>query len=144
MQRLALLILVSSLVACHQAPASQNAAPAAAELRTIESVSQQPVPLDPPPMLVDEMPPPKPKVMPWQTATPIVFTAEDDKVRSSLPFTPAIAMDPLDGSKISIRAATPTFDYKGKIYYFSSEENKRVFTANPEAAIKSGNTFTKL
>ena len=80
--------------------------------------------------------------MPWETPTPIVFSAADEKVRAELPFSPAIAMDPIDGSKISIRAATPTFEYKGKIYYFSNEANKRTFTANPEGILKGG--FTKL
>ncbi|HEX7155501.1 MAG TPA: YHS domain-containing protein [Thermoanaerobaculia bacterium] len=143
MQRFLLLILVSgSIVACRQAPpASQQAS---VQVRTIDSVQPRPVVLEPPPMLSDEAPPPKPKAMPWETPTPIVFTPEDDKVRSELPFTPAIAMDPLDGSKISIRASTPTFEYKGKIYYFSSEANKRTFVANPEGTIKAGNTFTKL
>jgi len=89
-------------------------------------------------MLHDEAPPPKPKAMPWETPAPIVFSPEDEKLRASLPFTPAIAMDPVDGSKISIRASTPTFEYKGKIYYFSNEMNKRVFTANPEHALKGG------
>jgi YHS domain-containing protein len=47
-------------------------------------------------------------------------------------------MDPVDGSKISMRATTPTFEYKGKIYYFSNEENKRTFMANPEQYLKGG------
>ncbi|MBK5260099.1 MAG: YHS domain-containing protein [Thermoanaerobaculia bacterium] len=47
-------------------------------------------------------------------------------------------MDPIDGSKITIRATTPTVEYKGKIYYFSSEANKKQFDANPEAVLKGG------
>jgi YHS domain-containing protein len=80
--------------------------------------------------------------MPWETPAPIVFSPEDEKLRASLPFTPAIAMDPVDGSKISIRATTPTFEHKGKIYYFSSEANRRMFVSNPEGALKGA--FTKL
>jgi len=91
-------------------------------------------------MLSDEAPPPKPKALPSETPTPIVFSADDEQVRASLPFTPAIAMDPIDGDKISIRAATPTFEYKGKLYYFSNEANKRMFAANPELALKGGYT----
>jgi YHS domain-containing protein len=87
---------------------------------------------------MDEAPPPKPKLLPWETATPIVFSPEDEKLRSSLPFTPAIAMDAVDGSKISMLAATPTFEYKGKIYYFTNEANKRIFMANPEQFTKGG------
>ena len=98
--------------------------------------------IDPPPMLSDEAPPPKPKALPWETPKAVVFSPEDEQVRASLPFSPAIAMDPIDGSKISIRAATPTFEYKGKVYYFSSEANKRIFMGNPEHALKDG--FMKL
>jgi YHS domain-containing protein len=123
------------LAACDSGPqASQQDG----RIETIHNVAPIPAPLNPPPMLQDEAPPPKPKALPWQTVTPIVFSPEDEKVRAGLPFTPAIAMDPIDGSKISIRAATPTFEYKGKIYYFSSEENKRTFTGNPEAVLKGG------
>lgn len=111
-------------------------------MRTINDVAPQPAKLEPPPMLTDEAPPPKPKALPWETPTPIVFSPEDEKLRASLPFTPAIAMDPVDGSKLSIRATTPTFEYKGKIYYFSSEENKRAFMANPEAHLTG--KFTRL
>jgi len=105
---------------------------------TINSVPPRPAPLEQPPMLQDEAPPPKPKAMQWETPKPIVFTPEDEKVRASLPFSPAIAMDPIDGSKISMRATTPTYEYKGKIYYFSNEANKRLFMGNPEQALKGG------
>jgi YHS domain-containing protein len=111
-------------------------------MQTISSVPARPAPLEQPPMLIDEAPPPKPKALPWETPKPIVFTAEDDKVRAALPFSPAIAMDPIDGDKISIRADTPTFEYKGKIYYFSSEASKKMFESNPEHALKGG--FMKL
>ena len=111
-------------------------------MRTIDNTPPRPAVLEPPPMLTDEAPPPKPKAMPWETPTPIVFTPEDEKVRASLPFSPAIAMDPIDGSKISIRASTPTTEYKNKIYYFSNETNKRTFLSNPELALKDG--FMKL
>ena len=90
------------------------------------------------PMLQDEAPAPKPKALPWETPTPIVFSPEDEKLRASLPFSPAIAMDPIDGGKISIRATTPIFEYKGKIYYFTNEENRRAFAANPEQYLKGG------
>ena len=139
--RRTLIFAVILAAACDSAPPSQTSAQRA-ELRTIDSTPPHPAPLDPPPTLNDEAPPPKPKTMPWETPTPIVFSAADEKVRAELPFSPAIAMDPIDGSKISIRAATPTFEYKGKIYYFSNEANKRTFTANPEGILKGG--FTKL
>jgi YHS domain-containing protein len=139
MRRLLLLLSCVALAACDSAPPPRPQSRAsAADIQTITTVVPKPVPLDPPPMLEDEAPPPKPKLMPWQTATPIVFSPEDERVRASLPFTPAIAMDPIDGSKISIRANTPTFEYKGKIYYFANEANKRTFMADPERALKGG------
>jgi YHS domain-containing protein len=129
------------LASCDATPAAQaDATPADAV--SIDSTPMRPAILEPPPMLQDEAPPPKPKAMPWETPKPIVFTPEDEKLRASLPFSPAIAMDPVDGSKISIRATTPTAEYKGKIYYFSSETNKQMFMGNPEAALKGG--FMKL
>jgi YHS domain-containing protein len=47
-------------------------------------------------------------------------------------------MDPIDGSKITIRASTPIFEYKGRIYYFQTEANKQQFASNPEAVLKGG------
>jgi YHS domain-containing protein len=124
--------------ACDDAPsATRDVAEAGAV--SINTVAPHPAPLPPPPMLSDEAPPPKPKpINQWDRPEPIIFSAEDEKVRGALPFSPAIAMDPIDGSKISIRAITPTFEYKGKIYYFSNEENKRTFAADPAAALKGG------
>ncbi len=131
----ALLLLMS----CDTGEPQRAQAPGVA---TINTVVPKPAPLPPPPMLSDEAPPPKPKAMPWETPKAIVFTPEDEKVRASLPFSPAIAMDPIDGSKISITAKTPLFEYKGKIYYFSNEANKQLFAGNPDAALKGG--FMKL
>jgi YHS domain-containing protein len=124
------------LMACDAAtPTRQQGAGVA----TINTVTPQAAQLEPPPMLQDEAPPPKPKPLhQWHTPEPIVFTPEDEKVRAALPFTPAIAMDPIDGSKISITATTPTYEYKNKIYYFSNEANKRTFMASPEQALKGG------
>lgn len=129
---LAALILVA---ACDSAPPAS----AGAEVQTIASVPPTPAPLQPPQVLEDEAPMPKPKPLhQWHVPEPIILSPEDEKVRNSLPFTPAIAMDPIDGSKISIRATTPTYEHKGKIYYFSTEENRRAFIANPEAGLKGG------
>jgi YHS domain-containing protein len=141
MKRLALVLPALAALACSQ-PATPAAQKAQAEMRTINDVPPRPAKLVPPPMLTDEAPPPKPKALPWETPTPIVFSPEDEALRASLPFTPAIAMDPVNGNKISIRAATPTFEYKGKIYYFEDEANKRAFTANPPAYLTG--KFTKL
>lgn len=135
MRRFALLVLALTPLACSDAP--QQGASASAQMRTIHSVPPQPAPLDPPPMLQDEAPPPKPKALPWETPKPIIFSPEDEKLRANLPFTPAIAMDPIDGDKISIRATTPTFEYKGRIFYFSSEANRQQFMASPDQYLKS-------
>jgi len=131
-----------ALAACDAGPGSSSQANASAGIATINSMPPQPAPLQGPPMLQDEAPPPKPKVMPWETPKPIVFSPEDEKLRASLPFSPAIAMDPIDGSKISMLSTTPTFEYKGKIYYFQNEENRKIFMGNPEQALKGG--FMKL
>lgn len=133
-------LLVSGIVllaACDSAP--QRPAQSS-EIQTIhQAAAQPPAPLNPPPMLMDEAPPPKPKPLhQWDRPEPVILSPDDERVRAALPFTPAIAMDPIDGSKISIRAATPTFEYKGKIYYFSSEENRSAFKANPEQYLKGG------
>lgn len=136
------LLFAAVLAAACNNPDARIAAQQKAEMRTINDVAPQPAKLEPPPMLTDEAPPPKPKALPWETPTPIVFSPEDEKLRASLPFTPAIAMDPIDGSKLSIRAATPTWEYKGKIYYFSSQENMNAFKSNPQAYLTG--KFTKL
>ena len=133
---------VIALAACDAAPPPKAQQAATPGVATIDTIVPRPAQLDPPPMLSDEAPPPKPKAMPWESPKPIVFTPEDEKLRASLPFTPAIAMDPIDGSKISIHATTPTFEYKGKVYYFSNEVNRRLFMGNPESALKGG--FMKL
>jgi YHS domain-containing protein len=141
MKRISVVVLALTLAACDSAPRTTQTA--SAQVQTIHSMPAQPAQLNPPPMLQDEAPPPKPKPLhQWDIPEPIIFSPEDEKLRAGLPFTPAIAMDPIDGGKISIRATTPTFEHKGKIYYFSSEANKQQFAANPDAILKGG--FTKL
>ena len=128
---------------CNRSAAPQaQAAAAQTDIRTIDTVDRRAIVLDPPAVLTDEAPPPKPKSLPWETAVPIVFTPEDEKLRASLPFTPAIAMDPVDGNKISIRASTPTVEYKGRVYYFANEAHKKQFVANPDEFMKG--SFSRL
>ncbi len=103
-------------------------------MKTIHNTPPAAAPIEPPPILVDDAPSPKPP----RKEIAATLSPEDEKLRAALPFTPAIAMDPIDGSKISIRATTPTFEHKGRIYYFSSEANRRTFMANPEAVLKGG------
>jgi YHS domain-containing protein len=106
------------------------------EMRTIDSTNVRPATIDAPPMLTDEAPPPKTATNLAQADAPPPPTAQDEAMRAALPFAPAIAMDAVDGSKISIRASTPTVEYKNKLYYFSSEDHKRTFQANPEQYTK--------
>ena len=106
------------------------------EMQTIESSNVRPAPIDPPPMLTDEAPPVKTVTGLAQANAPPPPTAQDEALRASLPFSPAIAMDPIDGSKISIRASIPTVEYKNKLYYFANEDHKRTFMANPEQYTK--------
>ena len=87
-------------------------------------------------MLTDEAPPIKTVTGLAQADAPPPPTPQDEALRASLPFAPAIAMDPVDGSKISIRASIPTVEYKNKLYYFANEDHKRTFVANPEQYTK--------
>jgi len=142
MKRLLPLLFIP-LAACSQSGKSGPAqSSTASEMRTIDNVDTKPVVIDPPPMLADEGgAAPKPHAPIPGTEAP-VLSEKDEQVRSSLPFAPAIAMDPVDGSKISIRADTPTVQTKARLYYFSSEDNKRQFLANPDEFTKGA--FSKL
>lgn len=139
MRPLALLIAVSLVAACgggSRRVATVRARNTTTDIKTIDNSDIRPAPIDPPPMLTDEAPPPKVAANVAQADAPPPPTAQDEALRAALPFAPAIAMDGVDGSKISIRASTPTIEYKNKLYYFSSEDNKRKFVANPEQYTK--------
>ncbi len=129
-----LCVFVVLVTACHQAPAAKQTA-VQTDVHTIESSDPRPVIIDPPPMLSDEAAAPKPKNA-VEAANAAPLTEKDEAVRAGLPFAPAIAMDPVDGSKISIRANTPTLEYKGRVFYFRSPENKATFLANPDQYMK--------
>jgi YHS domain-containing protein len=134
---LAALSLAVIVAACRPASRADNPKPQArAEMQTIDSGNVRPAKIDAPPMLTDEAPPPKTATNLAQADAPPPPTAQDEAMRAALPFAPAIAMDAVDGSKISIRASTPTTEYKNKLYYFSSEDHKRTFLANPEQYTK--------
>lgn len=138
MKRASLLLIILFIAACGR-QVTQPAAHAQ-QMRTIETTDPRPAVLDPPPVLGDEAPLPKPKTVGSEEAVPL--TQQDEEVRAGLPFAPAIAMDAVDGSKISIRADTPRVELKNRIYYFSNEEHKRAFQANPEEFLKGA--FSKL
>lgn len=119
-----------------KAPSGGNQPKPNTGMRTIDSANVQLAPIDPPPMLSDEAPPVKTVTGLAQADAPPPPTPQDEALRASLPFSPAIAMDPVDGSKISIRASIPTVEYKNKLYYFANEDHKRTFLANPEQYTK--------
>lgn len=135
---LLLLTLLAALTAgCGSKAQARAARPRnATEMRTIDTADLRPTAIDPPPMLTEEAPPVKKLANVAQADAPPPPTAQDEALRASLPFSPAIAMDPIDGSKISIRASIPTLEYKNKLYYFANEDNKREFAANPEQYTK--------
>ena len=132
MKRIAILLLLAA--ACRQGTPAARPRPKV-EMRTLDSADTKPAVVEPPPVLTDEAPPPKPHdAVAAQNQIPL--TEADEQMRARLPFAPAIALDPVDGSKISIRANTPTVEFKNHIYYFSSEENKRTFVASPQQFLK--------
>jgi YHS domain-containing protein len=141
MKRIAPLLLLPVALACGQSGKPAQSA-GAVQMRTIDNVDTRPVVIDAPPVLTDEGgAAPKPHAPIPGTEAP-VLSEQDEQVRAALPFAPAIAMDPVDGSKISIRADTPTVQTKTRLFYFSSEANKQQFLANQEEYLK-GN-FSKL
>jgi len=132
-----LLIVCIAAAACSEKEVKTSAKSArASHLQTIESEQPRSAPLQPPPMLTDEAPPPKSTINLAQSDAPPPPTPQDEAVRNALPFSPAIALDPVDGQKISIRATTPTLEIKGRVFYFSSEANKSAFAANPQSYLK--------
>jgi YHS domain-containing protein len=136
MKRLAVIASVLSLVACTRSAPRQRTARKAPDVQTIDSSVPTPAVLEPPPVLTDEGPALKPVGGLLSADAPPPPTPQDEALRASLPFAPAIALDPVDGSKISIRANTPSFEYKGHIYYFALEKNKRTFAASPDQYLK--------
>src|SRR5436305_8264617 len=104
-------------------------------MHTIDSTDPRPAVMQPPPVLPDEAPAPKPLNLAPNQEVP-VLTPQDEHVRAQLPFAPAIALDPVDGLKVSIRATTPMVEYKNHLFYFSSEGNKRIFMAGPDQYLK--------
>lgn len=125
--------------ACQQNPPAPEIGE---ELKTIDDSPLQAMVIDPPPTTVPQ--PLETKVADGEekkkpTVTPPPNTTSNDEMlqhKINLPFAPAIAMDPVDGGKVSIRIDTPIMEYKNKIYYFTSDANRRAFAANPEQYVK--------
>lgn len=133
-------LAVIALAACGD-PAPQQIV----EMQTIENTPLRAVPTATDPTLEDfipEVPLPLEPVVPEEEETegdetttnpdegPEVKTREPVSIR--LPFAPPIAMDPVDGQKVSITAQTPTVEYKGRIYYFNDTANRAAFVRSPQ------------
>ena len=118
----------------------------AQDIRTIENSEMQSIPIESLPVIREE----SMELQPTQTetvdggkkprprATPVDKEGREKELQSKmeLPFAPLIAMDPVDGSKVSIRVETPTAEYKDRLYYFSTNENRRAFEADEEKFLK--------
>jgi YHS domain-containing protein len=102
--------------------------------QTIENTQPASLPVEEPPTVKEEVPLMIPK---YATPQEIEQIRAQAKMKVELPFSPAIAIDPVDGSKVSIRSNTPVTEYKKKLYYFSSEANKHTFAASPEQYAKA-------
>src|SRR5687767_6917889 len=95
------------------------------EIRTIENTPVVLAGLEPPPTVEEQSALPKAQPAEGETK-PSPKTPQSDAellAKMALPFAPAIAMDPVDGSKISISTTTPVIEYRNKLYYFSSTKN---------------------
>lgn len=128
----AAVLLALAAAGCDQGPAPRQQA---VEVQTIENAPPRLSAADPPRTLEERSLParpavPQPRTSATDTAPP---TPEEEMMaKTNLPFTPLIAMDPVDGSKVSITPQTPVISYKDRWYYFSSPANKAAFRANPE------------
>ena len=118
-------------IACTKSTAATRRAATNTDVQTIDNTDVRPTIMQPPPVLTDEGPAPKPKTDVTSPDAPPPPTPQDEALRASLPFAPAIALDPVNGAKISIRANTLTYEYKGRIFYFSTEDSRRQFIASP-------------
>ena len=131
---IAAIAIVALAASCGQG--RRRAAPQPSSVKTIDNVPPEPRVIDPPPTLAEEGPEIKQTAGLAQPDAPPPPNEKDQQVRAALPFAPAIALDPVDGSKVSIRADTPAVVTKTHIYYFSSEENRRMFMASPQQYLK--------
>jgi YHS domain-containing protein len=108
------------------------------QIQTIETAPPRLSAIEPPPTLEDRVMPARSSAPPaGATKQPDGKAAEPTpeeelNAKTNLPFTPWIAMDPVDGSKVSITPETPVYSYKDRWYYFSSAANKATFRATPD------------
>jgi YHS domain-containing protein len=116
------------------------------EIQTVDDAPMRRIQTEPPPQLAEagtatptpmatptpQPPQRRPTGSPTASPSPSVAPA----ALTNLPFVPAIAMDPVDGSKIPIGLETPYLELKNRIYYFSSDANRRAFMADPDRYLK--------
>lgn len=121
-------------VACQQ----QEPVTKSEDMQTIENVHSGSLPVETTPTLEEQVVlPSTTSIAPGDTKKTAAQAKEEALTRRmDLPFAPAIAMDPVDGQKVSITTLTPTTEYKDKIYYFSNDANRRQFLSNPEPFAK--------
>lgn len=131
---LAALLIAAGCTRSSAAPRRPAKAPT--NVQTIDSGDTRPTVLQPPPVLTDEGPAPKPKGDVMSPDAPPPPTPQDEALRAALPFAPAIALDPVNGMKISIRANTLIYEYKGHIFYFAGEDTRKTFMASPDQYTK--------
>ena len=132
-------LVLASMVSCEQ----QTPVTHLQDVRTVDNVPTRMVPVQTLPVLREEateIKPPEPTDAdgnPIKTSTALKpalkpASTPETNIPTELPFAPLIAMDPVDGTKVSIRIGTASTEYKNKLYYFSSPENKKTFLGNPE------------
>ncbi len=107
------------------------------EMRTVDNASSNSLPVQAPPMITERSTELRVTEEVGPDGKPIrrsPSTDTDAPVEAPIimPFAPLIAMDPVDGSKVSIRVETPVTEYKNRLYYFGSAQNKAAFLADPE------------
>jgi YHS domain-containing protein len=130
----AVLVILLSLQGCQPAAAQKQQV----EIRTVENSAVNSIPIEAPPMITEQAtelrPPdklgPDGKPIKQPAATPSPEGEAEQPIM--MPFAPLIAMDPVDGSKVSIRVGTPVTEYNDRFYYFSSPANKATFLADPK------------
>jgi YHS domain-containing protein len=131
-----LALIAASGCNLQRAPQQQPANPI--EIRTVDNTPIQPMPVEKPPMVTQQESAPVLRKADQQNEAARKAHEASLQKRVELPFAPAIAMDPVDGGKVSIRSDTPIHEFEGKLYYFTSEANKRAFIASPETYLKTG------
>src|SRR6266851_4881365 len=83
-----LLAIGLSLVTCARSAQRARSTKPPADVQTVDSVDPRPTVIDPPPVLTDEGPAPKPKGNVLSADAPPPPTPQDEALRASLPFAP--------------------------------------------------------